>query len=121
MIHRIFIFALNQLNKQSRCCLVRAIAVGLLLGLLSFHAYAEEGHTLETRPAASLWYRELAAQGDVDAKYNLGMMNETGWSVPVDLKGAVKWYRDAAKHGHAEAQLRLGMLYYLGLGAKKSK
>lgn len=121
MIHRMFIFALNQLNKQSRCCFVRAIVAGLFLGLLSFPAYAEEGHTLETRPAASLWYRELAAQGDVDAKYNLGMMNETGWSVPVDLKGAVKWYRDAAKHGHAEAQLRLGMLYYLGLGTKKSK
>ena len=101
--------------------MTRVCVTGLLLVLISFSICAEEGHKLETRPAASLWYRELAAQGDVDAKYNLGMMNETGWSIPVDLKGAVQWYRDAAKLGHVEAQLRLGMLYYLGLGTKSSR
>ena len=121
MFQNIFTFIFKQQKKQGRNCLIRACVIGLLPVLFSFPIYAKEGHKLETRPAASLWYRELAAQGDVDAKYNLGMMNETGWSVPVDLKGAVRWYRDAAKQGHVEAQLRLGMLYYLGLGAKRSK
>jgi TPR repeat protein len=121
MFRNICIAVFKQRVIKGRNCLILACAIGLLPGLLSFSVYAKEGHKLETRPAASLWYRELAAQGDVDAKYNLGMMNETGWSIPVDLKGAVRWYRDAAKQGHVEAQLRLGMLYYLGLGAKRSK
>jgi TPR repeat protein len=121
MFQNIFAFVFKQHKRQGRNRLTLACVIGLLLVLFSFSICAEEGHKLETRPAASLWYRELAAQGDVDAKYNLGMMNETGWSIPVDLKGAVQWYRDAAKQGHVEAQLRLGMLYYLGLGAKRSK
>ncbi|WP_455198999.1 tetratricopeptide repeat protein, partial [Kaarinaea lacus] len=81
-------------------------------------AHAEEAIT---KPAAFVWYEELAAQGDLDAKFSLGMMCETGWGVPVDLKQATRWYRDAAKEGHAEAQLRLGMMYYLGLGNSQSK
>jgi TPR repeat protein len=120
MIHNIIFCALKQQNERGLNYLVGAYVVGLLMVLLSFPVYAKEGHKLETRPAASLWYRELAAQGDVDAKYNLGMMNEVGWSIPVDIKKAVRWYREAAKQGHVEAQLRLGMLYYLGLGTKKS-
>ncbi|MCK4588120.1 MAG: sel1 repeat family protein [Gammaproteobacteria bacterium] len=103
-------------NYSLRVCLV-----GFLLVLFSVSTNAAQEHKSETRPAASLWYQELAAQGDVDAKYNLGMMNEVGWSIPVDLTKAIRWYREAAKEGHAEAQLRLGMLYYLGLGTKKSK
>ena len=97
-----------------------AYFAGLLLVLFSASVFAEESK-VDTQPAASLWYQELAAQGDVDAKYNLGMMNEVGWSIPVDIKKAIRWYREAAKQGHAEAQLRLGMLYYLGLETRKSK
>jgi TPR repeat protein len=108
-------------DDWSRNCPFRMYVVGFLLVLFSVSANAAQEHKIETRPAASLWYQELAAQGDVDAKYNLGMMNEVGWSIPVDIKKAIRWYREAAKEGHAEAQLRLGMLYYLGLGTKKSK
>ena len=72
-------------------------------------------------PAAFVWYKEKAEQGDVEAQFNIGMMCETGWSVPVDNKKAIRWYREAAKQGHANAQIRLGMLYYLGLGARQSE
>ena len=120
MTHNIFISALKQHDQRGGNRLAGACLVALMFILVSFPAYAQT-QDQEIRPAASLWYKELAAQGDVDAKYNLGMMNETGWSVPVDTKKAIRWYREAAKQGHDEAQLRLGMLYYLGLGAKKSK
>ena len=72
-------------------------------------------------PAAFVWYKEKAEQGDVEAQFNIGMMCETGWSVPVDNKKAIRWYREAAKQGHVDAQFRLGMLYYLGLGARQSE
>ena len=115
------IFSPMRHDKWSRSCPFRVYVVGFLFILFSVATNAAQEHKRELRPAASLWYQELAAQGDVDAKYNLGMMNEVGWSIPVDLKKAIKWYREAAKEGHAEAQLRLGMLYYLGLGTRKSK
>ncbi|WP_455217114.1 tetratricopeptide repeat protein [Kaarinaea lacus] len=86
--------------------------------LFSAPAHAED---VSTKPAAFVWYEELAAQGDLDAKFSLGMMCETGWGVPVDLKLANRWYREAAKEGHGEAQLRLGMMYYLGLGGNQSQ
>ena len=71
-------------------------------------------------PAAFALYKEKAEQGDVEAQFNVGVMCETGWSVPIDNKKAVRWYREAAKRGHANAQIRLGMLYYLGIGARQS-
>lgn len=71
-------------------------------------------------PVAFALFKEKAELGDMEAQYNIGMMCETGWSVPVDNKKAVRWYREAAKQGHAESQLRLGMLYYLGVGTRQS-
>lgn len=65
-------------------------------------------------------YKEMAEQGDVEAQFNVGVMCETGWSVPLDNKKAVRWYREAANQGHADAQIRLGMMYYLGIGARQS-
>ena len=73
-----------------------------------------------TVSAAFALYKEKAEQGDVEAQFNVGVMCETGWSVPVDNKKAVRWYREAAQQGHADAQIRLGMLYYLGVGAHQS-
>lgn len=97
---------------------VSLVTFAMLLFFLSCYVHAKETDAV---PAAVRWYQEMAAQGDVEAKYNLGMMNETGWSVPVDIEKAIRWYRDAANDGHAEAQLRLGMIYYLGLGSYQSK
>ena len=75
----------------------------------------------QTEPAAFLWNKELAEQGDVAAQYNLGMMCEIGLGVPVDDAKAVKWYSLAAEQGHAKAQLKLGLFYYSGLGAQQSE
>lgn len=84
---------------------------------------ADAGHPdvkLDKTPSAFELFQEQAERGDVQAQYNLGVMCETGWSVPVDNKKAVRWFRAAAEQGDMNAQLRLGMLYYLGLGASQS-
>ncbi len=75
---------------------------------------------LDKTPSAFALFKEQAEQGDVEAQYNLGVMCETGWSVKVDNRKAVRWFRAAAEQGDKNAQLRLGMLYYLGLGASQS-
>ncbi len=97
------------------------LVVSLALFLPSLTLAATSIHVEENgTPAAFSWYQEKAEQGDAEAQYNLGVMRETGWSVSVDAKKAVRWYREAAKQAHADAKFRLGMLYYLGIGARQS-
>jgi len=60
--------------------------------------------------------RPLAAKGDVDAQYNLGMMYDYGKGVTQDYKEAVKWYLLAAEQGSASAQYNLGVMYDNGEG-----
>jgi TPR repeat protein len=56
------------------------------------------------------WWRLAAAQGDLDAQYNLGVCYERGEGVEVDYEEAVKWYRIAAKAGHEDAYRALDAL-----------
>ena len=67
--------------------------------------------------ATALWeWKPLAEQGDARAQYNLGVMYDHGYGVPLNDKEAVKWYRKAAEQGYASAQYNLGFLYYSGYG-----
>ncbi|MEE8380124.1 MAG: hypothetical protein V3R49_07115, partial [Gammaproteobacteria bacterium] len=70
------IFSPMRHDKWGRSYPFRVYVVGFLLALFSVATNAAQDaaqeHKHELRPAASLWYQELAAQGDVDAKYNLG-------------------------------------------------
>ena len=45
------------------------------------------------------WYRRAAEQGDVNAKFNLGVKNETGKGTPQNFEKAVDWYMQAAQAG----------------------
>ena len=58
----------------------------------------------------------LAEQGDASARFNLGVMYESGKGIPRDNAEAVKWYRKAAERGLAAAQNRLGLMYAEGKG-----
>lgn len=82
---------------------------------------SSEDNGASSTPVAFALFKEQAELGDAEAQFNIGMMCETGWSVPVSNKKAVRWYREAAKQGHANAQIRLGMLYYLGVGTRQSE
>jgi TPR repeat protein len=59
--------------------------------------------------AVRLW-RPLAAAGDVNAQYNLGVMYEQGHGVPTSAVQAAYWYRKAAERGMPTAMLNLGSL-----------
>ena len=58
----------------------------------------------------------LAAQGDIVAQYNLGLMYFAGQGVPQDYGQAAKWFRKAAERGDAPAQYSLGLIYQAGQG-----
>ena len=56
-------------------------------------------------------FRAAADNGNAEAQFRLGYMNQVGGGVPVDDVQAVTWYKKAAVSGHAGAQAYLGGIY----------
>lgn len=73
----------------------------------------------EYATAYRLW-APLADQGDPDAQFYLGFMDEYGQGVARNDVEAFRWYRKAADQDHAFAQFRLGDLYSSGKGSPQS-
>ena len=63
--------------------------------------------------------REAAAQGDMLAQYNLGVMYWDGEGVQQDYRTAVKWLRKAAEQDDANAQYLMGRACEEGWGIAK--
>ncbi len=64
--------------------------------------------------------KPLAAKGDPDAEFLLGMLYDSGKGVAQDQATAASWYRKAAEQKHLFAQVYLGSLYYSGQGVKQN-
>ncbi len=64
--------------------------------------------------------RQLAEEGDTEAKLHLGRLYANGEEVTKDLAKAARWFRDAAEQGNVEAQDNLGLMYHLGEGVPKN-
>ena len=62
---------------------------------------------------------KLAAAGNAEAQYRIGVIYENGDGVPKDMKKAVEWYQKAAEQGNAAAQYSLGACYLKGDGVPK--
>ncbi|MBZ5614798.1 MAG: GAF domain-containing protein [Acidobacteriia bacterium] len=60
--------------------------------------------------------RKLAAQGDADAQWQMGVRFHNGEGVPHDDAQAIQWFRRAAEQGHVTAQATLGAYYWAGRG-----
>ena len=63
--------------------------------------------------------KPLAAKGDPNAQFLLGMLYDAGNGVTQDQAVAASWYRKSAEQKHLIAQLFLGMLLYSGQGVKQ--
>ena len=61
-------------------------------------------------------FKPLAELGVPRAQFNLGVMYETGRSVPQDYSEAAMWYRKAAEQGIPAAQHNLGAMFSKGQG-----
>jgi hypothetical protein len=60
--------------------------------------------------------RPLAEQGFAFAQFNLGVLYDQGYGVPMDDRQAIEWYRKAAEQGLPQAQINLGIMYEEGEG-----
>ncbi len=60
--------------------------------------------------------RQLAANGDPNAQFDLGARYATGEDVQQDYTESVRWFTLAAEQGHVIAQATLGAYYWAGRG-----
>ncbi|KTC74282.1 enhanced entry protein EnhC [Legionella birminghamensis] len=70
---------------------------------------------------AIVYYQLAAAQQDVRAEYNLGVMYLEGKTNPVDYQKGIDWMTDAAFKGNAYAQYVLANIYEKGLSDPNGK
>lgn len=77
---------------------------------------AEQNHQKAQFKSAHL----LAAHGNKNGQYALGICHETGCGTPVNIEMAISCYRDAAKAGHPDAQFKLGVHYMQGTYLRKN-
>lgn len=89
--------------------ITRTLALGLILVVGSI-GVANAGYNEAMRhfeqqeySQALQQFREAAEQGDPDAQYMLGRLNESGRGTPQDFVQAHKWYNLAASRGHRHA------------------
>ena len=67
--------------------------------------------------AARDLFAVLAARGDAEAQYRLGLIYEQGPpGIERDPAAAFRWFREAAERDHAQAQYRLGRVHERGDG-----
>ncbi len=60
--------------------------------------------------------QKLAAQGDADAQWQMGVRYHNGEGVPHDDAQAMQWFLRAAEQGNVAAQGALGAYYWAGRG-----
>ena len=61
-------------------------------------------------------FQPLAAQGEPQAQFYLGVSYQKGWGVIADPTKAAQWYRRAADQGFTKAQHNLALLFLRGEG-----
>lgn len=59
-------------------------------------------------------WRPLAEQGDLEARYKLGVMHLNCYGVEQDEEEAVRLFRGAAEQGYPNAQMTYGYLHIIG-------
>ena len=101
----------NQSNSQAQ----------FRLGMMHYHGQGVP----EDEKQAIFWLRKAAAQGNVEAMFELGnaylLGNQTAKLVPDPDREAALWYFQAASAGHAESQYHLGLLFLAGKGVIDSR
>ena len=82
------------------------------------------GHPLRPtrtrREQRATWLQQLAAAGNVEAMYTLGVLYAKGHEIKHDYHQAMFWLRRAAAAGSSRAVYGVAMLYEKGWGVKQS-
>lgn len=88
----------------------RALAQFYLLGAVVPQNYAK----------AADWYERAAADGDIEAQIELGVLHFAGRGVEQDFGKAYELFRQAAYQNSGIGQYNLGIMWYTGNGVDQS-
>ncbi len=66
------------------------------------------------------YFAMAAAQGQIDAQFELGQMYAQGQGTTQQFEQAVNWYERAAQQGHAKAQFNLAFMLAHGQGVEEN-
>lgn len=66
------------------------------------------------------WYTKSAEQGQINAQYNLGLLNMGFLEIEENPQQAIFWFKKAAEKGHIKAQNNVGAFYFAGYGTEKN-
>ncbi|AOJ11406.1 tetratricopeptide repeat protein [Burkholderia mayonis] len=72
-------------------------------------------------PRALAMLRPLAAAGDPNAAYYVGLIYRSGYGTPVDPAEAARWFELAARHDIPAAQFMLANAYRDGSGVRRDE
>lgn len=104
------------------------VAAALLLPLIAGPALAQNPPKKAAKPAqpapqapAKPSLGQLAAQGDAEAQYQLGLAHRDGKGAKKSLPEAASWFAIAAGNGIKEAAIEVAKAYEQGLGVMKDQ
>ncbi|MGQ7883813.1 tetratricopeptide repeat protein, partial [Burkholderia pseudomallei] len=72
-------------------------------------------------PRALAMLRPLAAAGDPNAAYYVGLVYRSGYGTPADATEAARWFELAARHDIPAAQFMLANAYRDGSGVRRDE
>ena len=113
------------INNMKKYVYVFALLISLLSSSFVYSSEAlltkgyNEGLAGNYREAFNI-LNPLAAQGYIEAQYNLGMMFQNGGNgLQRNYRLSAYWFEQAALQGDQNAQFELAGIYYRGLGVDK--
>ena len=89
----------------------RSTALGYLEAIKLLHVINSFGHNFD-KTLSAMGLHKLAADGDADAQYQLGLHYEAGsGGVPKDIRQATEWFQRAAAQGNESARRALDRIH----------
>ena len=103
-------------GRERRLVLATAVCLGMMLPVQADYEAGVNAYYRQDYEAALREFKTVAAAGDENAQYNVGLMYLKGQGVPENPEEAWRWFQRAAMQGQVDAQSFLGALYADGQG-----
>ncbi len=107
-------------GRGRRLVLATAVCLGMMLPVQADYEAGVNAYYRQDYETALREFKTVAAAGDQNAQYNVGLMYLKGQGVPEDPQEASRWFQRAAMQGQVEAQSFLGALHADGQGVPQN-
>ncbi len=106
-------------GRERRLLLATAVCLGMMRPVQADYEAGVTAYYLQDYETAFREFKTVAAAGDENAQYNVGLMYLKGQGVPENPEEASRWFHRAAMQGQVDAQSFLGALYADGQGVQQ--